>query len=182
MLISWFSSFLSPFAAEGEVLHRNSEWVKTVDRNGQIRNIDWGPIYNSLRTATNTSSPGYLWHEAFYFEPRHRQWIVLPRKASTSLYHPDADETMGTNLLLIASDDFSHIDVRRVGPLESDYGFTSVRKLPGTDNIFMALKVKELKGATHSKLCVFDLDGRLYLDNGFYDVGDIKYEGLEFLD
>merc|ERR1711907_43945 len=43
---------------------RPAEWVKTIRPSGDIHNIDWGSIYQTLRTATNTSFPGYLWHEA----------------------------------------------------------------------------------------------------------------------
>lgn len=41
-----------------------------------------------------------------------RQWIFLPRKASREPFHVQADETRGTNLLIVASEDFFDIQVR----------------------------------------------------------------------
>jgi hypothetical protein len=29
----------------GKILHRNPEWVKTIDSNGRIENYDWGLVY-----------------------------------------------------------------------------------------------------------------------------------------
>eukprot|EP00051_Salpingoeca_urceolata_P028439 m.486887 g.486887 ORF g.486887 m.486887 type:complete len:512 (+) comp24656_c0_seq1:371-1906(+) len=168
----------------GDVLHHNAEWVKTITAHGRIDNFNWAPIYQAMRTATNTTYPGYLWHEAVYFDTRSRQWIVLPRKASFEPYTVKADETKGSNLLLIADEYFSNIQVRRVGEIEPTYGYTTLRKFPGTENLYVALKVAELEDTDvqHTKLCVFDLDGRFYLDNGgCADVSDIKFEGLEFL-
>lgn len=166
----------------GQLISRTSEWVKSIDGHGRIDNLNWGPIFQSLRTATNTSYPGYLWHEAVTFDSLSRQWIFLPRKASVGLpYDEVADRRRGTNLLLIASESFDNIQVRRIGPLEPDYGFTAVRKVPGTRHIYAALKVREDASVQHTKLCVFDLDGRLYLDHGFTDIGHVKYEGLEFI-
>ena len=92
-----------------------------------------------------------------------------------------SDEFRGTNLLLIATEDFSSVDVRRVGPVEPEYGFSAIRKIPGTNGLFVAIKVREVDGETHSKLAVFDLDGKFYLDSGFEEIGEAKFEGLEFL-
>lgn len=59
----------------------------------------------------------------------------------------------GTNLLIIASEDFSEVIVKRVGPLDPEYGFTAVRKLPGTD-LYVALKVRGAK----LRMCCEHLD------------------------
>ena len=166
----------------GDVIHVNSQWVKTIDRNGRVENINWRPVYEALRTATNTTRPGYLWHEAVHWDVRSRRWILLPRKASFGEpYSPESDETRGTNLLLIASEDFSDIIVRRIGPLEPEYGFSAVRKVPGTDDVYMALKVLEIGTKTSTKITVFDLDGNFLLDPPFVHVDDLKYEGVDFL-
>ena len=78
--------------------------------------MDWGPVYAALRKATNTTFPGYLWHEAVVWDGRTRKWLFLPRKASPALrYHPDSDERMGTNLLVTASENFADIEVKRIG-------------------------------------------------------------------
>jgi soluble calcium-activated nucleotidase 1 len=123
---------------ESIIIHRNPEWVKLINKNGRINNIDWGPVYQSIRTATNTSWPGYLWHEAVHFDQLTRRWIFLPRKASTTRYHPDEDEYKGTNLLITTAEDFSDITIRTLGSVEKEYGFSSVRKIPGTKDLFVA--------------------------------------------
>jgi soluble calcium-activated nucleotidase 1 len=223
--------------AEGQIVHHNPQWVKTIDSNGRIENYDWRPIYQALRTATGTSHPGYLWHEAVHWDARARRWIFLPRKASRCPlpyrdapkevapdvrdipagreiagergcphYTPEHDETMGTNLLLVASEDFSDIRVSRVGPLQADRGFTSLRKVPGTASAYLALKVKEVScpecptgTETETLITVFDLEtGRPLLDGDVGDRGEsvplghgrwarvgggaLKFEGLEFQD
>merc|ERR1711871_1849772 len=132
---------------------------------GRIHNIDWTPVYSALRSKTNTSFPGYLWHEAVHFDPRSRKWIFLPRKSSQSIpYTPKGDEVQGSNLLLVANEDFSDIDVRTIGDIEPEYGFSSLRKLPGTAQTYVAIKVKELSDppVTLSKVIVFDLDGKVH--------------------
>ena len=165
--------------ADGAVLHRNNQWVKTIDRNGRISNHDWRPQYAALRRAANATFPGYLWHEAVCWDAAIARWIFLPRKASHGApYHPIGDERMGTNLLLLAAEDFSHIEVRRLGPVEPEYGFSALRKFPGSRGLYIAVKVREVGAETSSKLVVFDLDGRIYLDLPF---ADDKYEGVEFL-
>jgi len=166
---------------------RPAEWVKTIHPSGDITNVDWGAIYQTLRTATNTSFPGYLWHEAVHFDHRNRKWIILPRKESYTAYDEEENQYKGSNLLLICSEDFREIVVRRVGPLNQKYGFTSLRKLPGMNDTYIALKVAEFVNSTHdvqhTVLTVFDLSGRILMEDngGFAHVDDLKYEGIEFL-
>jgi len=164
---------------------RPAEWVKTIHPSGDITNIDWGAIYQTLRTATVTSLPGYLWHEAVHFDHRNRKWIILPRKESKTAYDEEENQFKGSNLLLICSEDFSEIVVRRVGPLDPMYGFTTLRKLPGMNSTYIALKVAEFANATHdvqrTVITVFDLDGNILLGpEPFAHVADMKYEGIEF--
>eukprot|EP00941_MAST-03F_sp_MAST-3F-sp1_P004241 g4241.t1 len=181
--------------SKGNVLHNNSEWIKTLDSNGTLNDLNWKNIFNKMRVVTRTTFPnGYLWHEAIFWFAEEKKWVVLPRKASTSTpYSPKADETMGTNLLILASEDWSDIEVRRIGPLEPLYGFTALRKLPGTfddedgnpTHLFVALKVREQETEeeviTDTKLAVFDLQGRFYTDPPFLHVSKEKFEGLEFV-
>ena len=108
----------------------------------------------------------------------------------------------GTNYLLFASEDFARIDVARVGPLETEWGFSAIARIPGLD-ILVALKVQEQGDVMRTKLAVFDLHGHMLLhptashdvssssepipdvavvdEHGFVSVADIKYEGIEFL-
>ena len=103
----------------GEVLHRNPEWIKVMDGSGHITSADWNHAYNALNVAANTTTPGYLWHEAVAWDEQVRRWLFLPRKANfaanNAVYNEQADETLGTNLLLIANEDFSDVQVRVVG-------------------------------------------------------------------
>jgi hypothetical protein len=45
-----------------------------------------------------------------------------------------ADELLGTNILIFAEENFSEfadLEMIRVGPLEPDWGYTSVKVIPG---------------------------------------------------
>jgi soluble calcium-activated nucleotidase 1 len=249
----FIGSFGLEWIEKGKIKHRNPEWVKTISTDGTIENINWHPIYQAIRSATNTTFPGYLWHEAVHWDPRSRLWVMLPRKASTStIYSPKTDETMGANLIVLCSEDFTDIQVRRFKPRtvghpppaspnqaattsattsattttttatstrsssssssssshgsvvsdsdaiyeSSEYGFTSVRKLPGSTDLFVATKVREVTSVeanpvngirdlevdhTHTVMCVFDLEGNIRSEPRWIEVGEAKFEGLEFV-
>jgi soluble calcium-activated nucleotidase 1 len=167
---------------DGQVLHYNNQWVKRISLTGEIANIHWGPIYAALRHTVNASAPsGYVLHEAFFFDAMHRIWVVLPRKSSTTVpYHPRTDDRLGTNVLFLCSEGFDRIEVRRVGPVELEWGFTSLKKVPGTNDTFAATKVREILGEKPStRLVVFRLTGEVLAD--FPVSGSEKYEGLEFV-
>lgn len=187
--VLWVGSMGMPWTnAAGEVEHRNPEWVKTIDAKGRVRNVDWGKIYAALRLAANAT---YLWHEAVHYDARARTWAILPRKRSLKTpYDPITDELMGTNLLLLASDHFRDIAVVHVGPLQPDRGFTAIRKIPGTQDHFLALKVREVGDEASTWIAAFDSKGTMLLDaqadsdvdeHGFLFVAHVKYEGLEFV-
>ena len=46
--------------------------------------------------------------------------------------------------------------------------------------MYLALKAKEVGDEVHTKICLFDLNGKMYFDPVFLEVGPEKYEGLEF--
>merc|ERR1712216_328848 len=115
------------------------------------------------------------------------------------MYDEEENQFKGSNLLIMANEDFSKITVKRVGPFDPLYGFTTLRKLPGTNATYIALKVAEYENKTHSvqhtTFTVFDaLTGNILLEpdepangcdgvprGGFAHVADMKYEGIEFL-
>jgi len=138
---------------DGSVVHRDAQWVKRIDSSWHVQSLDWGQRFEALRAAVDAKLPGYLWHEAIIWDEGLARWIVLPRKESRETYSPTADETRGTNLLLLANEDFSVIET---------------------------LRVLEVGKRTATKLCVFDLSGRMLLEPIFEDVGEMKFEGLEF--
>ena len=184
--------------ASGAVLNRDPEWVKVIGRDGAVTHRDWGPVYRQLRLLTNTTAPGYMWHEAVDFDPEARRWVFLPRKASTGQrYHPLTDEQMGANKLIRCSEDFGECGVVEVGDKQPDFGFTAVRKLPGSfesaarggpdatggkKQLYLALKAREVGDETATVLAVFDGDGRFYSSPQWIPTGDaFKYEGLELV-
>lgn len=181
--VLWVGSIGKEWVKGPVVLHRDAEWVKTIDANGRVTNVDWAAVYGAMRAATNTSYPGYLWHEAVHFDGVARRWAFMPRKESRLPYDPRGDEARGSNLLILADEALSSFEVLRVGPLEPEWGFTSLRRVPGTRDVFAALKVREVGGVCSSKFAVFDTAGRFYTDPAFIPIeGGGKFEGLEFLD
>ena len=48
-------------------------------------------------------------------------------------------------MLLLASETFENITVRELGPLEPEWGWTSVRKVLGTADVYVGLKCKEVR-------------------------------------
>jgi hypothetical protein len=97
-----------------------------------------------LRRATGTEFPGYLTHEAVVFNHYTRQWVFLPRKASKQPYTDATDEHCGTNLLLLVSEEFSNVTVLTVGPLEPEWGFSSIALVPGMCSSFWLLSCTPL--------------------------------------
>jgi len=136
--------------------------------------------YQKMSHALNIRFPGYVIHESGGWSDTLNKWIFLPRRASTEQYHEKTDEKKGTNVILIANEDFSQIDVRHVGEIIPTHGFSSFKWIPGTDDqLMVALKSEEIEGKTASYLMVFDLQGNIIVPET--KVGDHKYEGIEFL-
>jgi len=170
------------YGANGEILHRNPEWVKTIDGSGMVRNLNWHPVYQAVRSITNTTLPGYMWHEAVEWEPVQKLWIMMPRFASnSSRYVPGLEHQDTTNLLIVADEGFTDIRVTRLAHHDSRYGFTSVKRLPGSKRLFMALRVHEEGDKQHTQAAILDLDGNFYTDPPYIEVGSRKFEGLAFL-
>jgi hypothetical protein len=170
------------YGADGEIMHRNPEWVKTIDNSGMVKNVNWHPVYQAIRTVTNTTLPGYLWHEAVEWEPVRKLWIMLPRFASnTSRYVPGREHKDTSNLLIVADEGFTNIRATRLAHHDPRYGFTSVKRLPGSQRLFMVLRVHEDGNEQHTQAAILDLDGNFYTDPPYVEVGPRKYEGLAFL-
>ncbi|MED6266854.1 Soluble calcium-activated nucleotidase 1 [Characodon lateralis] len=164
----------------GEFVNNNPEWVKVIDRKGGVAHENWVPYYNALRKAAGIKPPGYLIHESAAWSERLQRWFFLPRRASHEQYDEMADERRATNLLLSCSADFIHVSTQRVGPLNPTHGFSSFKFVPDTDDqVILALKSEEDAGRIASYIIAFTLDGRLLMPET--KVGDVKYEGLEFI-
>ena len=169
--------------SEGVVLNFNPMWVKRISITGEVENIDWHDYYVKMRSTAGIEFPGYMIHEAIVWSDIHKQWFILPRRASKDRYNDVADEMHGTNYLLRANEDFSEkIAVSRVSELgePATHGFSSFKFVPGTQNtVIIALKSEEYKGSIASYILVFNIDGTILYPET--KVGDHKYEGIEFV-
>ena len=120
-------------------------------------------------------------HEAGAWSNYYQKWTFLPRRASKKKYNDVEDETHGTNLILEASENFDHIQLKTVGDLDKPtHGFSSLKFLPDTkDSVIVALKSEEYQGKVATYITVFKRDGTILYPETY--IGDHKYEGIEFL-
>ncbi|XP_019397794.1 PREDICTED: soluble calcium-activated nucleotidase 1 [Crocodylus porosus] len=164
----------------GEVVNENPEWVKVVGYKGDVDHENWVSNYNALRAAVGIRPPGYLIHESASWSDTLQRWFFLPRRASHEHYDEKEDEHRGTNLLLSATQDFGDVALRRIGDVVPTHGFSAFKFIPDTDDqIIVALKSEEDQGKVATYILAFTLDGRLLLPETH--VGDVKYEGIEFI-
>ncbi|XP_047426774.1 soluble calcium-activated nucleotidase 1-like isoform X2 [Mugil cephalus] len=165
---------------EGEFVNNNPEWVKVVGFKGDVQHKNWISNYKSLKSAAGIEPPGYFIHESAAWSNTLQRWFFLPRRASKECYEEVADEHRGTNLVLSCSPDFKDIIISRVGPLNPTHGFSSFKFVPQTnDQIILALKSEEDDGKIATYIMAFTLDGQILLPES--KIGDVKYEGLEFI-
>ena len=167
---------------DGSIKNTNNMWVSIIDENGVITHEDWTKRFNKLREAAGCPYPGYMIHEAITWSPVRKQWVVLPRRVSKEAYNEDEDERRGSNTILLASEDFSKIEVKHITPLTPTRGFSEFKFLPGSnDNIIVAMKSEENeeKQTQNTYLTVFTLDGKVLMEE-MEIPGQMKFEGLEF--
>lgn len=165
---------------EGVVLSRDPQYVKTIDANGLVEHVNWVTVYESLREATGTLSPGYLIHEAVRFNPVNRRWYFLPRRVSTDMYNDVLDERRGSNIGISVSEYFDDIKVFYVGDKIPSHGFSAFAFVPYRENEIVVLKTEELEGNIATYIAVFDLNNGITLLEET-KIGDYKFEGIEFL-
>lgn len=166
---------------EGVFQNYHPMWIKIINLNGEIVHVDWTEKYIKLRQAVGINFPGYLIHESAQWSDIHKKWFFLPRRASNHTYSEDTDEHQGTNLLLMADENFTNIEAKRIGSAsDGSRGFSAFQFLPGSDDQFIvALKSEERDGkAVASYLCFFRFsDGQFLLEEQKFD-GPYKFEGL----
>lgn len=120
-------------------------------------------------------------HESVVWSPERNRWYFLPRRCSVEKYNETLDETKGCNYLISADELFVDIKVVTIGELRPTRGYSSFRFIPGTgDSIIIALKTEELSGTTATYVTIFDINGKIYLDDLKIPT-QFKYEGLEFV-
>ena len=119
-------------------------------------------------------------HESGSWSKIHKQWFLLPRRASKETYEEVADEHRATNIMFRASEHFDDISMSRVGLFSPTHGFSSFKFIPGTqDSLIVALKSEEDKGKIASYILAFNLDGDIIMPET--KIGNYKYEGIEFI-
>ncbi|KAG7388427.1 Soluble calcium-activated nucleotidase 1 [Phytophthora boehmeriae] len=166
----------------GTVIGDGNLWVAVMDRAGDVRHEDWTANFAAVRKALNCEWPGYVVHEAIEWSPVRRQWFILPRRVSTEPYNDMEDEKRGSNKVVIASEDFSSIEVREVGKITPLRGFSSFKFVPRSDDtVIVAIKSLEVEDEQRqtSYITVFDVDGNVLLDETEIP-GQKKYEGVAF--
>jgi soluble calcium-activated nucleotidase 1 len=167
---------------DGTVKNRNNLWVKTISPNGIVTHIDWTLMYEQLRKATNTQFPGYMIIEAVEWSHVHKRWYILPRRVSSESYDDMKDEKRGSNIMLVANEDFTDVVVSKIGTLTPERGYSAFKFVPGTnDNVIIALKSAEndVAGTQETFVSVFTVDGRMLLEEEL--MGHSKFEGLAFI-
>ena len=152
---------------DGSIKNTNNMWVSVIDSNGHVEHEDWTDRFNKLRDAVGCPYPGYMIHEAISWSPHRKQWVVLPRRVSKKPYDENLDERRGSNTVILASEDFSEIEVRKITKKTPTRGFSDFKFLPGSkDNIIVALKSEENEEekTQNSYITVFNLDGTMLME------------------
>lgn len=82
--------------------------------------------------------------------------------------------------MFLVDENFEDIEVRNIGAVNPTHGFSSFKFIPGTrDSVIIALKSEEDGGKIASYILAFDLNGNLVMPET--KIGDVKYEGIEFV-
>ncbi|TRY69025.1 hypothetical protein TCAL_03817 [Tigriopus californicus] len=166
---------------DGTVLNFNPMYVKRISKEGWVEHLNWHDNYVALKKAAGIEFPGYMIHEAAAWSSFHKKWFFLPRRASKNKYNDVEDERHGTNMMFMANEDFSDIQLRHIGTLdEPSHGFSSFKFIPDTDDsVIIALKSQELEGTIATYAMIFRIDGTILMPETKF--ADIKYEGIEFV-
>ena len=100
---------------KGEIIHSNNLWAVSVDKAGVATHVNWKPYYDAMRTQLGFVHPAYLLHETIVWSTIHRKWYVFPRRVSKEAYDDKLDEKRGSNMIIMASHDFSQVSSTTVG-------------------------------------------------------------------
>lgn len=159
---------------------RKQEWVKMINRNYTVESVDWRDRYQKMREAVGVGEQGYIIHEAAEWHPIRRQWLFFPRKVSAKAFVKSVDEKeAGSNLLIIANEDFSQIRTMAIGKQVAERGVSSFKILPGHPNECIGLKSVEIGDRTEAYLFCFNMDGEVLQEDIL--IGRYKCEGVEIL-
>uniref|UniRef100_A0AC34FAJ5 Apyrase n=1 Tax=Panagrolaimus sp. ES5 TaxID=591445 RepID=A0AC34FAJ5_9BILA len=146
-----------------------------------------GNVTKGLKAEWMTIKDDHLWVGGLGKEWTTTDGVFVnyhPIRASHEPYTEATDEFAGTDLLLIADENFNHVEVKHIGSKGSGYrGFAAFSFVPGSsDNLIAAIKSEEKDGMpVASYLTVFRLsDGHVLLDEEPLK-GAHKFEGIAFI-
>lgn len=166
---------------DGEILNEDPEWIKMIDTHWGVQHQSWVPVYNALRVFTRTTHPGYLLHEAVTWNEHYRRWFFLPRRFSREPYNEVHDELRGSNIVISCDEKFEDIQSFRVGDLIPTHGFSAFKFMPHRPDEIVALKTKEFQGSIDTYIMVFNLEGKILMEETKLPSLGIKFEGLEIV-
>lgn len=177
-----------PFTRNGVVEHTDNLWVNILDCNGAITGENWSYFYDRILRESGYGG-GYMVHEAVQWNPTLQKWMFMPRRASHLPYDSATEEFMGTNLLILADEDFMNIQTVKVGEVVPELGCSSIKTIPNTgDRHLVVVKTREIGCAspqdnktcvTESYLSVVDTDGNVLMP--LTKLAGYKIEGFEFI-
>jgi soluble calcium-activated nucleotidase 1 len=164
----------------GEPINKNPKFVKRVTPSGEVTHLDWSKNFDKMAEALGIHLPGYVVHEAAGWSDTLQKWIFMPRKVSKEKFDEVMDENAGSNVVLLADENFDDIQVTHIGALVPSHGFASFKFIPGTDNqMIVALKSLETQDMAETYIMAFDLQGNVLMEETKF--ADQKFEGVEFL-
>ncbi|CAD5234604.1 unnamed protein product [Bursaphelenchus xylophilus] len=167
----------------GQFVNEYPMWVKRVSINGEVVHLDWSTNYKMLRKLLGIEFPGYIIHESCHWSNSQQKWFFLPRRVSHEAYDENQDEYKGSNIVLMASENFSNVKAIEIGEKgDGVRGFSAFQFVPNTgDDVIVALKSEERDGRPiASYISVFRISDRSLLMKESRLEGAYKFEGLEF--
>jgi soluble calcium-activated nucleotidase 1 len=156
--------------------------IRKLSPDGFVTTVDWTQNYEQLGKALDIDiRTGFVAHESGAWSDLLQKWVFLPRRVSEQKFDQATINNIGSNVALLADDQFSNVEVKTLGELNEKSGFTSFKFIPDSeDQLILALKAEtEEKGKTGSFLAVYDLEGKEIMEP--VRIADGIYAGVEFL-
>jgi len=164
----------------GVIVSSKDRFIKKISPTGEVKHLDWSENFDKMANALGVQNPGYVTHEAAGWSDTLQKWIFTPRKINKEKYSDASDAQSGSNVMLIADEQFNEIEVVHIGSPTPNEGFSGFKFVPGTnDQFIIALKTEETDDNVKSFILAFDLKGNLLLNET--EFADVKYEAVEFL-
>jgi len=166
----------------GEHINNDPLFVQTVKVDGTTASLDWSENFHRIdrEVGIESSSTGYMVHEAVNWDPVSKTWIFLPRRVSKEVYNANTEGEKGSNLMIVASEDFGRVNVSQLGDLIATHGFSSFKFIPHRHHEVIVLKSVEHDSVIETYIAVFNLVTQQVLMKETM-VGKYKFEGIEFI-